>query len=189
MVTKKIMTSDDGPRIAKKTELKSEPELSEVQQAKNAKRIQLTPEMANNLFNNEKKRYESILKERSKIENMLLDTEKTEFALKEISESKSDELFVNLGGGVYVAGKVQDAKKVKFQVGTEVFLEKTTEDVLKTLAHRKDKLVKDLTTLQKLEAQTQQNLNSLYTFLMNNAKKKQTSIPHNHNSEDENSLS
>jgi prefoldin alpha subunit len=130
------------------------------------KKIQLTPELANNLFNAERKRHDSISAEMNKIQRFALDTDRTIFALEELKKSSDDSMFVNLGSGVYLNAKIEDKKKAKFMVGTDVFLEKSFDDILSTLKERKQKLSKDLDGLQKLENQSQNNLNQLYGYLM-----------------------
>lgn len=143
--------------------------------AQQGKKIQLTPEIATNLFNSEKQRYQAIITQRRKIEKAILKTDKTIFGLDEIKANKDDEMFVNLGSGVYLPAKVTDKKNVKFAVGAEVFLNKSFEDVLKELKQRKENFSKDLKNLQNMEMQSQDNLNKLYGFLMQDKKKKETS--------------
>jgi len=134
------------------------------------KRVQLTPEMARNLFEAERRRYSAIMKQRRKAERLILKTDKTIFSLEEITSSKADDMFVNLGSGVYLSAKVLDTKNVKFMVGSEVFLNKSVEDVLKELKARKEAFAKDLKNLQGLELQSQESLNKLYSFLVQSSK-------------------
>lgn len=139
---------------------------------KEVKKIELTPEVANNLFNTEKKRFSAIRKEKRKLERNLLKLDRTVFELDEISASKDNELFVNLGNGVYLESKAIDKKKVKFSVGANVFLDKSITDVVKTLKQKREKLGTNLKQLQQLELQSQDNLNKLYMYLMQQAKQK-----------------
>jgi prefoldin subunit 5 len=92
------------------------------------------------LFNTEKKRFSAIRKEKRKLERNLLKLDRTVFELDEISASKDNELFVNLGNGVYLESKAIDKKKVKFSVGANVFLDKSITDVVKTLKKKKRKI-------------------------------------------------
>jgi len=136
-------------------------------------KIQLTPELANNLFQSEKKRYEAIMKERKKVENYLLTTEKTISALKELKDKSDNEILVNLGSGVFVEAKLNETKKVKSNIGSDIFIEVDLEEKQKDLIKRKEKFVKDLQELQKLEVNSQNNLNQLYGYLMNIQKQQQ----------------
>jgi len=136
-------------------------------------KIQLTPELANNLFQSEKKRYEAIMKERKKVESYLLTTEKTISALKELKDKSDNEILVNLGSGVFVEAKLNETKKVKSNIGSDIFIEVDLEEKQKDLIKRKEKFVKDLQELQKLEVNSQNNLNQLYGYLMNIQKQQQ----------------
>jgi len=143
-----------------------------VEKVKAEEKIKLTPELANSLFQNEKKRYDAIIKERTKVEHMLIDTERTLSVLKELKDNKNKEIMVNLGSGVYVNAKLENKEKLKFSVGAEVFVEKDLKEITKTIEEKKKNLAKNLKELQNLEIQTQNNLNQLYGFLMKNPPKK-----------------
>ncbi len=55
-------------------------------------------------------------------------------------------------------------------VGSDVFLEKDFKQILATLNERKEKLVRDFDNLQRMESNSQNSLNQLYSFLMNSQK-------------------
>lgn len=134
------------------------------------KTIPLTPELANNLFNSERKRYDAIINDKSKVQKMIFEVERTIFSLEELGKTTDDSIFVNMGSGVYLNAKVLDKKSAKFMVGSDVFLEKDFKQILATLNERKEKLVRDFDNLQRMESNSQNSLNQLYSFLMNSQK-------------------
>jgi prefoldin alpha subunit len=128
--------------------------------------------MAERLFHEERKKLESINKDLRNIESNIFDLEKTNFALKELNESKEKEMYINLGQGVFVKAKLEDTKKVNVMSPSKVLFTKTIEDVLKDFDKKRISLTNSQKKVRNLYVQTEKNVNQLYTFLNRQNQKK-----------------
>ncbi len=127
------------------------------------KKIKMTPEMAYKLFEDEKHRLEHISGDLQKMEETLFELDKSIFAIKEVSESKENEIFVNLGNGSYVKAKIES----DFYVLTpsSAFLKRSKESTIKDLEARKKNVAGSVNNLRAAQKKSQENLNQLYKFL------------------------
>jgi prefoldin alpha subunit len=133
------------------------------------KKTQLTPEIANQLFGNERKRMEAILAERKKIEGAIIGLDKTLFGLKEIKNNKEKVIQINLGNGVFLKAKVEDSENVNYMIGSDIIVDKKIEEALKDLEDRKTQMLENFKKIQEIEKKTQQNISQLYQYLNNQA--------------------
>lgn len=128
-------------------------------------KIELTPQMAERLFQEERKKLESLGNDLRNVESNIFELEKTNFALKELQDSKEKEMYVNLGQGVFVKAKLEETKKVNVMNPSKVLFTKKIEDVLKDLEKKKVALLNNQKKLKELYIQTEKNINQLYGFL------------------------
>ncbi len=130
---------------------------------KEPKKIKMTPEMAYKLFEDEKHRLEHVSEDLQKMEEALFELDKSIFAIKEVSESKEKEVFVNLGNGTYVNAKIEG----DFYVLTpsSAFLKRTKDNTLKDLEVRKKNVASNVNNLRQAQRKSQENMNQLYKFL------------------------
>lgn len=140
-------------------------------QNKMPQRIELTPQMAERLFNEERKKLEALTHDLRNIEANIFELEKTNFALKEIKDSKEKEMYVNLGQGIFIKAKLEETKKVSIMNPSKVLFTKNVSDALKELEGKKKILVENQTKIRNLYIQTEKNVNQLYTFLTKMQKK------------------
>lgn len=131
---------------------------------KEAKKLQLTPEMAYSLFEEEKHRMERIYQDLTKLEGTVFELDKTLFAVKELSKTREKEVFVSFGNGVYVGAKV-DNKDIHIMTPGNVFMNRSQESVAKELEERKKTLLNNVKQLRQLQAKTDENLGQLYKYL------------------------
>lgn len=163
--------------VDKKTkETKSTKEIKETVkqnvQNKMPQKIELTPQMAERLFNEERKKLDTLNNDLRNIESNIFELEKTNFALKEIKDSKEKEMYINLGQGVFIKAKLEETKKVNVMNPSKVLFTKDINDALKELEDKKKILIENQKKLRSLYMQTEKNVNQLYTFL-NKMQKKQ----------------
>ncbi len=159
--------------MVKKTETKEVVKPNTNSEVKKApQKIELTPEMAERLFHEERKKLESINKDLRNIESNIFDLEKTNFALKELKETKEKEMYINLGQGVFVKAKLEETKKVNVMSPSKVLFTKTIDDVLKDFDKKRISLTNSQKKVRDLYVQTEKNVNQLYTFLNRQNQKK-----------------
>lgn len=131
----------------------------------NGKAIQLKPQEAYRFFQEEQKKLTHINKDLVDIEQILMELDKTIFAVNELQNSKDKELFINLGNGVFIKAKLEDSSKLVVNYASKAMLPKNSKDVLDNLAKRKQKAKTNFKKLQELQTQTQNNVNALYKYL------------------------
>ncbi len=139
---------------------------------KEAKKIEITPQMAQKLFGDERKKLETLNNSIKKVESDIFELDKTIFTINQMKDSKENDIFVNLGNGVYVKAKLDNSNKYNLMTPANVMLEKTSEELLEKFNNRKQNMLKEHDRLKNLYLQTEKNVNQLYTFL-NKMQKKQ----------------
>lgn len=65
------------------------------------------------------------------LEQQFLELGKLSESLEDIKKFKQEDLFVPLGGGIFVEGKLVDSKKVLMNVGSNVLVKKNIDDAKK----------------------------------------------------------
>jgi len=137
--------------------------------------IQLGPQEAYKLFQEEQKKLEQLNNNLTEIEQAVFEFNKTIFAVSELEKSKDKELFINLGNNVFIKAKLDNTDQFIFSSGSKAMLTKTSKDILDLLKKRKEKSIANTKRLNELIANTQSNINTLYKYL--------NTIQQKHNSE------
>lgn len=73
------------------------------------------------------------------IEQQLMELEQFKGHLKEINESKNNEILSSLGKGVFMKSEIKD-KKLFVEVGSETFVRKTPDEAVETIEEQTKKL-------------------------------------------------
>ena len=101
--------------------------------------IELNPQEAVVLYNQQKRQFESLLQQTEIITAYLSDLRMTSLTLKEISGMKEGALFhVSLGSGTFLPVKLAE-KSVKTDSGMNVFIEADAKKLSEQLAERAEK--------------------------------------------------
>lgn len=129
------------------------------------KAIQLSPQDAYKMFNQEQQKLKHLHEDIEKTQESILEIDKTLFALKEISSAKDKDIFVSLGLGVYAKAKLEDNKNFYLATNTKAVLTRDSEKIISQLTKRKTTALNSMKKLQEIYTQTQTNVNQLYTFL------------------------
>jgi len=152
-------------KSTKKDETKVEKsEVQETSSQPKQKAIQLNPQEAYKLFQDEQKKLQQLEKQLNDLEESIFDIDKTIFALQELNGAKEKEKFVNLGTGIFVKAKLEDTKKVSVNTG-KIFLTRTPDEVLADFKKKKENMLNNLRKTTQVLNQTKQNVSQLYQYL------------------------
>jgi len=139
---------------------------------KEVRKIQMTPEIAKNLINMSRQNLNSVMSRKAHVEQSLIGLDSTFANVLALEENKDENGMINLGNGVYVSLKFPEkVNKALFLIGNEIMVEKSFVDIKKTLEDRRTKFQKEYEVLVRQEAELSDNLNKLYFYISNMAKK------------------
>ena len=103
-----------------------------------------------------KEQIESLANQSQIIQAMIEEYNRTKITLDKISNVEDGtEVLLSVGGGAFVNANVKDTKKVVYNIGADIMVEKTIEEAVKSIDERIDLLYNNLQkvveTTQKLE--------------------------------------
>ena len=103
-----------------------------------------------------KEQIESLTNQSQIIQAMIEEYNRTKITLDKISNVEDGtEVLLSVGGGTFVNANVKDTKKVVYNIGADILVEKTIEEAVKSIDERIDLLYNNLQkvveTTQKLE--------------------------------------
>ena len=103
-----------------------------------------------------KEQIESLTNQSQIIQAMIEEYNRTKITLNKISNVEDGtEVLLSVGGGTFVNANVKDTKKVVYNIGADILVEKTIEEAVKSIDERIDLLYNNLQkvveTTQKLE--------------------------------------
>ena len=103
-----------------------------------------------------KEQIESLTNQSQIIQAMIEEYNRTKITLDKISNVEDGtEVLLSVGGGAFVNANVKDTKKVVYNIGADIMVEKTLEEAVKSIDERIDLLYNNLQkvveTTQKLE--------------------------------------
>ena len=103
-----------------------------------------------------KEQIESLANQSQIIQAMIEEYNRTKITLDKISNVEDGtEVLLSVGGGTFVNANVKDTKKVVYNIGADILVEKTIEEAVKSIDERIDLLYNNLQkvveTTQKLE--------------------------------------
>ncbi|HDM25657.1 MAG TPA: prefoldin subunit alpha [Thermoplasmatales archaeon] len=103
-----------------------------------------------------KDQIESLANQSQIIQAMIEEYNRTKITLDKINNVEDGtEVLVSIGGGAFVNANIKDTKKIVYNIGAEVMVEKTIDDAIKSIDERIDLLYNNLQkvieTTQKLE--------------------------------------
>jgi len=103
-----------------------------------------------------KDQIESLANQSQIIQAMIEEYNRTKITLDKISNVEDGtEVLVSIGGGAFVNANIKDTKKIVYNIGAEVMVEKTIDDAIRSIDERIDLLYNNLQkvieTTQKLE--------------------------------------
>jgi len=103
-----------------------------------------------------KEQIESLTNQSQIIQAMIEEYNRTKITLDKISNVEDGtEVLLSVGGGAFVNANVKDTKKVVYNIGADILVEKTIEEAVKSIDERIDLLYNNLQkvveTTQKLE--------------------------------------
>ena len=103
-----------------------------------------------------KDQIESLANQSQIIQAMIEEYNRTKITLDKISNVEDGtEVLVSIGGGAFVNANIKDTKKIVYNIGAEVMVEKTIDDAIRGIDERIDLLYNNLQkvieTTQKLE--------------------------------------
>ena len=103
-----------------------------------------------------KEQIESLANQSQIIQAMIEEYNRTKITLDKISNVEDGtEVLLSVGGGAFVNANVKDTKKVVYNIGADILVEKTIEEAVKSIDERIDLLYNNLQkvveTTQKLE--------------------------------------
>ncbi|OYT58470.1 prefoldin subunit alpha [Euryarchaeota archaeon ex4484_162] len=103
-----------------------------------------------------KEQIESLVNQSQIIQAMIDEYNRTKLTLDKISNvEEKTEVLVSIGGGVFVNANIRDTKKVVYNIGADIMIEKTIEETVKSIDERINLLYENLQkvveTTQKLE--------------------------------------
>jgi len=103
-----------------------------------------------------KEQIESLANQSQIIQAMVEEYNRTKITLDRISNVEDGtEVLLSVGGGAFVNANIKDTKKVVYNIGADIMLEKTIEEAVKSIDERIDLLYNNLQkvveTTQKLE--------------------------------------
>jgi len=88
---------------------------------------------------------------------------KSKMTIKNISEKgKDSEVLIPIGGASYINAKVNDPKKILFDIGSGYIVEKGSEDATKKIDDRIEELEKNMKKLGEMRQQTQNQAEEVY---------------------------
>jgi prefoldin alpha subunit len=83
-------------------------------------------------------------------------------ALKEFANSEDGEMLAPIANGIFVKAKTSESKSILVNVGSDVVVEKTVEQVVAMLESRQQDTLKQITHFQKLMEQFHHQGNEIY---------------------------
>ena len=103
-----------------------------------------------------KEQIESLANQSQIIQAMIEEYNRTKITLDKISNVEDGtEVLLSVGGGTFVNANIKDTKKVVYNIGADIMVEKTIEEAVKSIDERIDLLYNNLQkvveTTQKLE--------------------------------------
>ena len=103
-----------------------------------------------------KEQIESLTNQSQIIQAMIEEYNRTKITLDKISNVEDrTEVLLSVGGGTFVNANIKDTKKVVYNIGADILVEKTIEEAVKSIDERIDLLYNNLQkvveTTQKLE--------------------------------------
>ena len=103
-----------------------------------------------------KEQIESLANQSQIIQAMIEEYNRTKITLDKISNVEDGtEVLLSVGGGAFVNANIKDTKKVVYNIGADIMVEKTIEEAVKSIDERIDLLYNNLQkvveTTQKLE--------------------------------------
>ena len=103
-----------------------------------------------------KEQIESLTNQSQIIQAMIEEYNRTKITLDRISNVEDGtEVLLSVGGGAFVNANIKDTKKVVYNIGADIMVEKTLEEAVKSIDERIDLLYNNLQkvveTTQKLE--------------------------------------
>jgi len=103
-----------------------------------------------------KDQIESLANQSQIIQAMIEEYNRTKITLDKINNVEDGtEVLVSIGGGAFVNANIKDTKKIVYNIGAEVMVEKTIDDAIRSIDERIDLLYNNLQkvieTTQKLE--------------------------------------
>ena len=103
-----------------------------------------------------KEQIESLANQSQIIQAMIEEYNRTKITLDKISNVEDGtEVLLSVGGGAFVNANIKDTKKVVYNIGADILVEKTIEEAVKSIDERIDLLYNNLQkvveTTQKLE--------------------------------------
>jgi len=93
----------------------------------------------------------------------LMEIEQTEQAIREIEKSKQEDVFIPLGSGLFLPGKIDKKEKIIVGIGSDIIMEKGSEEIKKILEERKKILENGMENIQNNMLQIAQEMKSLQT--------------------------
>ena len=91
----------------------------------------------------------------------LIEIEQTKQTIEEVEKSKEADVFLPLGSGVFLPGKVSKKEKIIVGLGADIAVEKNVEEVKKVLEDRKKTLENGLEGVQINMLQVAQQMQTL----------------------------
>lgn len=92
------------------------------------------------------------------INNYVLDVNNAENSLKELQENTTNDVLFSIGSGVYISAELKELKKVKVNLGVDIFEDMSLDKANEYLENKKKELIK---VMERLKQQEQELLKSI----------------------------
>lgn len=122
------------------------------------KEVKLSLDQVYNLYQTQRNQLEGIAQQMNTLNNYVIDVNNAEQSMKELQENTANEILFSIGSGVHIATELKDLKKVKVNLGVDIFEDMSLDDAKAFLEKKKADLVK---VMERLKQQEQELLKSI----------------------------
>ncbi|PIU21449.1 MAG: prefoldin subunit alpha [Candidatus Diapherotrites archaeon CG08_land_8_20_14_0_20_34_12] len=122
------------------------------------KEVKLSLGQVFNLYQTQKGQLENIAQQRNMISNYLLDVNNAEQSIKELEENTTNEVLFSIGSGIYINAELKEIKKLRVNLGIDIFEDMSFEKAKDFLEKKKAELTK---VMERVRQQEQELLKSV----------------------------
>ncbi|MEK6972730.1 MAG: prefoldin subunit alpha [archaeon] len=122
------------------------------------KEVKLSLDQVFNLYQTQRNQLEGIAQQMNTLNNYVIDVNNAEQSMKELQENTANEILFSIGSGVHIAAELKDLKKVKVNLGVDIFEDMSLDNTKTFLEKKKADLVK---VMERLKQQEQELLKSI----------------------------
>ena len=125
------------------------------------KEITVNAQQLMSMHQNQKNQLNGLLQQINSMQSLLQENVMAKEALKTLDAPGKDEILFSLGAGIFIDATVDDLKKIKANIGGNIFEEMNVKKAVNKLDDRIKSVEKNITNLREQEQSMSQNLMEL----------------------------